>query len=209
MEQLEIALQRWSRPSPSISPAQQVVRLCRRRHRRRAAIEAVRRQDQPRFFRWTFGPVVDLQAMHGIYVITAVSWSPKISDFARFADPRQHRLLRSASQEGMTKKMRHRASPTRNTYADDAGRRHFGYSDEGRTSDSTRSIMRALPKAVRDLRWQAQVRTAPDMASTRSERTPRIRTVKKIRADDRLCMIENRLRQFSPAPKTACHQSEP
>ena len=112
---------------------------------------------------WNLGPVVDaLQAMRGIALINAVVLVAEVGDFTRFANPR---LL--MSYFGLVPGERSSGETVRRGGITKTGNTHvrralveaaWAYRMKARISRHKVDRIEALPKAVRDIGWKAQVR---------------------------------------------------
>ena len=112
---------------------------------------------------WSLRPVVEaLQAMRGISVITAVVLVAEVGDFTRFANPRQLMAFFGLvpGEKSSGEKIRRGAiTKTGNTYARRAlVEGAWAYRMKPRVGRHKVDRIEALPKAVRDIGWQAQVR---------------------------------------------------
>jgi transposase len=112
---------------------------------------------------WTLRPVVDaLQAMRGIALINAVVLVAEVGDFTRFSNPRQlmayFGLVPAERSSGETAR-RGGITKTGNSHV-----RHalvegaWAYRMRARIGRHKVDRIEALPKAVRDIGWKAQVR---------------------------------------------------
>jgi transposase len=112
---------------------------------------------------WTLRPVVDaLQAMRGISLINAVVLVAEVGDFTRFSNPRQLMAYfglvpgeqssgETARRGGITKTGNARV---RRALVEGA----WAYRMRARISRQKVDRIEALPKAIRDIGWKAQVR---------------------------------------------------
>src|ERR1700681_1996780 len=112
---------------------------------------------------WTLRPVVDaLQAMRGIALINAVVLVTEVGDFTRFSNPRQ--LM---AYFGLVPGERSSGETARRTGITKTGNSHvrralvegaWAYRMRARLGRHKVDRIEALPKAVRDIGWKAQVR---------------------------------------------------
>lgn len=112
---------------------------------------------------WSLHPVVDaLQAMRGIALINAVVLVAEVGDFTRFANPRQlmayFGLVPGEQSSGETIR-RGGITKTGNSHARRAlVEGAWAYRMKPRVGRHKVDRIEALPKAVRDIGWDAQVR---------------------------------------------------
>ena len=112
---------------------------------------------------WSMAPVVAAyQAMRGVSFLVAVIFAAEIGDVRRFDTPRQ--LM---SFLGLVPAERSTGEKVRRTGLTLAGNRRarrvlveaaWSYRHPARVSNTQRARIEALPKAVRDIAWKAQVR---------------------------------------------------
>jgi transposase len=112
---------------------------------------------------WSMAPVVAAyQAMRGVSFMVAVIFAAEIGDVRRFDTPRQ--LM---SFLGLVPAERSTGDRVRRTGLTLAGNRRtrralveaaWSYRHPARVSNTQRARVEALPKAVRDIAWKAQVR---------------------------------------------------
>lgn len=112
---------------------------------------------------WSMAPVVAAyQAMRGVSFLVAVIFAAEIGDVRRFDTPRQ--LM---SFLGLVPAERSTGDKVRRTGLTLAGNRRtrrvlveaaWSYRHPARVSNTQRPRLEALPKAVRDIAWKAQVR---------------------------------------------------
>lgn len=112
---------------------------------------------------WNQRPVVDaLQAMRGVALINAVVLVTEVGDFKRFSNPRQ--LM---AYIGLVPGERSSGKKIRRTGITKAGNTHarralvegaWAYRMKARVGRHKVDRIEALPKAVRDIGWNAQVR---------------------------------------------------
>jgi len=112
---------------------------------------------------WNLCPVVDaLQAIRGIALVTAVVLVAEVGDFTRFANPRQ--LM---AYFGLVPGERSSGETTRRGGITKTGNSHarralvegaLAYRMKPRVGRHKVDRIEALPKAVRDIAWKAQVR---------------------------------------------------
>ena len=112
---------------------------------------------------WSMAPVVAAyQAMRGVSFLVAVTFAAEIGDVRRFDTPRQ--LM---SFLGLVPAERSTGDKVRRTGLTLAGNRRtrrvlveaaWSYRHPARVSNTQRPRLEALPKAVRDIAWKAQVR---------------------------------------------------
>lgn len=112
---------------------------------------------------WSMAPVVAAyQAMRGVSFLVAVIFAAEIGDVRRFDTPRQ--LM---SFLGLVPAERSTGEKVRRTGLTLAGNRRarrvlveaaWSYRHPARVSNTQRARLEALPKAVRDIAWMAQVR---------------------------------------------------
>src|SRR5262245_17170652 len=113
--------------------------------------------------KWSMAPVVAAyQAMRGVSFLVAVTFAAEIGDVRRFDTPRQ--LM---SFLGLVPAERSTGETVRRTGLTLAGKRRsrrmlsvaaWGYRRPCRLSQHLRVRLEALPKAIRDIAWKAQVR---------------------------------------------------
>ena len=112
---------------------------------------------------WSLHPIVDaLQAMRGIALINAVVLVSEVGDFTRFANPRQlmayFGLVPGEQSSGETVR-RGGITKTGNSHARRAlVEGAWAYRMKPRIGRHKVDRIEALPKAVRDIGWDAQVR---------------------------------------------------
>ena len=112
---------------------------------------------------WNLRPVVDgLQAMRGISLINAVVLVAEVGDFTRFSNPRQlmayFGLVPGEQSSGETAR-RGGITKTGNNHARRAlVEGAWAYRMRPRIGRHKVDRIEALPKAVRDIGWKAQVR---------------------------------------------------
>jgi transposase len=112
---------------------------------------------------WTLRPVVDaLQAMRGIALINAVVLVAEVGDFTRFSNPRQlmayFGLVPAERSSGETAR-RGGITKTGNSHVRRAlVEGAWAYRMRARIGRHKVDRIEALPKAVRDIGWKAQVR---------------------------------------------------
>jgi len=112
---------------------------------------------------WSMAPVVAAyQAMRGVSFLVAITFAAEIGDVRRFDTPRQ--LM---SFLGLVPAERSTGETVRRTGLTLAGNRRarrvlveaaWSYRHPARVSETLRARLEALPKAVRDIAWKAQVR---------------------------------------------------
>lgn len=113
--------------------------------------------------KWSMAPVVAAyQAMRGVSFLVAVTFAAEIGDVRRFDTPRQ--LM---SFLGLVPAERSTGETVRRAGLTLAGNRRarrvlveaaWSYRHPARVSETLRARLEALPKAVRDIAWKAQVR---------------------------------------------------
>ena len=112
---------------------------------------------------WSLRPVVEaLQAMRGVSIINAVVLVAEIGDFTRFSNPRQLMAflgLVPGERSSGEKVRRGAITKTGNNYARRAlVEGAWAYRMKPRVGRHKVDRIEALPKAVRDIGWTAQVR---------------------------------------------------
>jgi transposase len=130
------------------------------------AIERLRRLEQQLTDvvpRWSMAPLVAAyQAMRGVSFLVAVTFAAEIGDVRRFDTPRQ--LM---SFLGLVPAERSTGEKVRRSGLTLAGNRRarrvlveaaWSYRHPARVSETLRPRLEALPRAVRDIAWKAQVR---------------------------------------------------
>jgi transposase len=113
--------------------------------------------------KWSMAPVVTAyQAMRGVSFLVAVTFAAEIGDVRRFDNPRQ--LM---SFLGLVPAERSTGETVRRSGLTLAGNRRarrvlveaaWSYRHPARVSETLRVRLEALPKAIRDIAWKAQVR---------------------------------------------------
>ena len=113
--------------------------------------------------KWSMAPVVTAyQAMRGVSFLVAVTFAAEIGDVRRFDNPRQ--LM---SFLGLVPAERSTGETVRRSGLTLAGNRRarrvlveaaWSYRHPARVSETLRVRLEALPKAIRDIAWMAQVR---------------------------------------------------
>ena len=112
---------------------------------------------------WSLAPVVQaIQAMRGVALVVAVTLASEVGDFRRFAHPRQ--LM---AYLGLVPSERSSGSTVRRGRITKAGSAHarraliegaWTYRMQARISPKLERRLEALPQAVRDIAWKAQLR---------------------------------------------------
>jgi transposase len=113
--------------------------------------------------KWSMAPVVTAyQAMRGVSFLVAVTFAAEIGDVRRFDNPRQ--LM---SFLGLVPAERSTGETVRRSGLTLAGNRRarrvlveaaWSYRHPARVSETLRVRLEALPEAIRDIAWKAQVR---------------------------------------------------
>jgi transposase len=160
-----LAYRRWLTTIRFDHPAQQVV-LQDYIHAvtdGEARVGRLIRQIEEMMPQWSMAPVVEaLQAMRGVALIVAVTLVAEVGDFSRFSNPRQLMaylgLVPSEQSSGVTVR---RGGITKAGNA--LARRAliegaWTYRMQARISRKLHDRIEALPQAIRDIAWKAQVR---------------------------------------------------
>ena len=195
-----LAAQRFEHPARQIA-FEELVQAMEEAQARR---DRLAKQMQELLPSWSLAKIVTaIQALRGIASISAITLVAEIGDFKRFANPRQ--LM---AYLGLTPSERSSGAKTLRGAITKAGNRRarrmlvegaWTYRLPARVGAEILKRNEALPQAIKDIAWKAQVRLCADIAGSPGPESPPMSSVSPSRANSP--PLYGRSRRTTPSPR--------